>query len=62
MTLPQYLRLIDTQARMALKSDAANLVLGYVWWILEPLLYVMVFYVVFATRWMLVVSQNNSQA
>ncbi|MEM1113713.1 MAG: ABC transporter permease [Pseudomonadota bacterium] len=43
----QYLRLIDVQARMALKADASKFLLGYLWWILEPLLYVLVFYVVF---------------
>lgn len=32
---------------MALKSDANRFFLGYIWWILEPLLYVAVFYVVF---------------
>ncbi len=32
---------------MALKSDASKNFLGYLWWILEPLLYVGVFYVVF---------------
>ncbi|MFT6274518.1 MAG: lipopolysaccharide transport system permease protein [Halioglobus sp.] len=43
----QYFRLIDVQARMALKADASRYFLGYLWWILEPLLYVAVFYVVF---------------
>lgn len=47
MTLSQYFRLVDTQARMALKADSAQYHLGYIWWILEPLLYVAVFYVVF---------------
>ena len=32
---------------MSLKSDASKYYLGYIWWILEPLLYVLVFYVVF---------------
>ena len=32
---------------MALKSDASRYYFGYLWWILEPLLYVGVFYVVF---------------
>ena len=32
---------------MALKSDASKTFLGYLWWILEPMLYVGVFYVVF---------------
>ena len=34
-------------ARMSLKADAARFYLGYLWWIIEPLLYVAVFYVVF---------------
>jgi lipopolysaccharide transport system permease protein len=38
---------MDTMARMALRADASKFFLGYVWWILEPLLYVLVFYLVF---------------
>lgn len=34
-------------ARLSLKADASRYFFGYVWWILEPLLYVLVFYVVF---------------
>jgi lipopolysaccharide transport system permease protein len=45
--IKRYLSLIDTQARMALRADASRLFMGYIWWILEPLLYVAVFYVVF---------------
>ena len=47
MTLQQYFSLVDLQARMALKADAAKYFLGYIWWLLEPLLFVGVFYVVF---------------
>jgi lipopolysaccharide transport system permease protein len=32
---------------MALRADASRFMLGYIWWILEPLLFVAVFYVVF---------------
>ncbi len=32
---------------MALKADASKFFLGYIWWLLEPMLYVGVFYVVF---------------
>jgi len=32
---------------MALKGDASEYFLGYVWWVLEPLIFVGVFYVVF---------------
>ena len=34
-------------ARMALRADASRFFLGYIWWVLEPLLWVGVFYVVF---------------
>jgi lipopolysaccharide transport system permease protein len=47
MSPSQYLRLIDTVARMALRADASKYFLGYIWWVLEPLLFVAVFYVVF---------------
>jgi lipopolysaccharide transport system permease protein len=47
MSLLQYFRLMDTMARMALRSDAARYFLGYIWWVLEPLLFVAVFYLVF---------------
>jgi lipopolysaccharide transport system permease protein len=32
---------------MSLKADASRYFLGYIWWLLEPLLYVVVFYLVF---------------
>ena len=47
MSLSQYFRLIDTMARMALRADASKYFLGYIWWVLEPLLFVGVVYVVF---------------
>ncbi len=47
MSLSQYFRLIDTMARMALRADASNYFLGYIWWVLEPFLFVAIFYVVF---------------
>jgi len=47
MTLTQYFRLVHVQARLALKADASRYYLGYIWWILEPLLFVGVFYFVF---------------
>ena len=43
----QYFRLADTMARMSLRAEASRFFLGYVWWILEPMLWVFVFYVVF---------------
>ncbi len=47
MTFSQYFRLADAMARMSLRADATKLILGYLWWVLEPLLYVGVLYVVF---------------
>ena len=47
MNITQYFSLIDTMARMSLKADASRYFFGYIWWVLEPLLYVLVFYVVF---------------
>ena len=47
MTLTQYYNLVDLQARMSLKADAANYFFGYIWWLLEPLILVVIFYVVF---------------
>ncbi len=47
MNLIQYFSLIDTMARMSLKADASRYFFGYIWWVLEPLLYVLVLYVVF---------------
>ena len=49
MPLLQYIRLVDIMAKMSLRADATRFFLGYVWWILEPLLWVGVFYVVFVT-------------
>lgn len=48
MTFKQYFSLVDMQARMALQSEASRYYFGYLWWILEPLLFVAVFYVVFS--------------
>lgn len=47
MPFSQYFRLMDIMARMALRADASRFFLGYIWWVLEPLLWVGVFYVVF---------------
>lgn len=48
MPLIQYFRLVDNMARMGLRADAARYYLGYIWWVLEPLLWVGVFYLVFS--------------
>jgi lipopolysaccharide transport system permease protein len=47
MTLSQYFRLVHIQAKLALKGDASRYYLGYIWWVLEPMLFVAVFYFVF---------------
>lgn len=47
MPFSQYFRLVDIMARMALRADASRYFLGYIWWVLEPLLWVAVFYIVF---------------
>jgi len=47
LTPRHYLTLLDTLARFELKADARRYYLGYLWWILEPMLYVAVFYLVF---------------
>ncbi len=47
MNASRFISLVHTQALMKLKSQANNLVLSYLWWVLEPLLYVLLFYFVF---------------
>jgi lipopolysaccharide transport system permease protein len=47
MPFSQYFRLVDIMARMALRADATRFFLGYIWWVLEPLLWVAVLYLVF---------------
>jgi lipopolysaccharide transport system permease protein len=47
LTTIQYLTLIDTLARFHLRGEARQFYLGYFWWLLEPSLYIAVFYIVF---------------
>lgn len=47
MKVSQAIALIDIQARAGLKAEASKFFLSYLWWILEPLMFVAVFYVVF---------------
>jgi lipopolysaccharide transport system permease protein len=47
LPLFHYPALIDTMARFSLMADARRYFLGYLWWVIEPLLYVAVFYFVF---------------
>ncbi|WP_341938836.1 ABC transporter permease [Marinimicrobium sp. C2-29] len=43
----QFISLLDLKTRMALKSEASKLYLSYLWWVLEPMLWVLAFYFVF---------------
>ena len=48
MDLKRFITIVDLQARAELKAEASKLSLSYLWWVLEPLLFVAVFYVVFS--------------
>jgi lipopolysaccharide transport system permease protein len=43
----RYLNLIAVRSVMSLKSDADKNILGMLWWLIEPILYLGVFYLVF---------------
>ena len=43
----QFMSLLTLKVRLGLKAEAGRYKLGYLWWILEPLLYASVFYLVF---------------
>ena len=45
--LHQHLELVWYKAYADLRAEAARAYLGVLWWVLEPLLYICVFYVVF---------------
>ena len=47
MTFSQYFHLLNVHALMRLRADASKYSLGFFWWLLEPLLWVAVFFVVF---------------
>jgi len=47
MKATNFVSLVDMKARMGLKSEASKLYLSYIWWILEPVLWVLMFYLVF---------------
>ena len=47
LQLRRELSFIDLTARMGLRADAAVFYLGYLWWVLEPLVFVGIFYFVF---------------
>lgn len=48
LNFSRFVSLVHTQAVLSLKAEASKLYLSYLWWILEPLLFVLVFYVVFS--------------
>lgn len=48
MKIIDFFILVDTKARMSLKAEASKLYLSFLWWILEPILFVLAFYFVFA--------------
>lgn len=43
-----FIILVDTKAKMALKAEASKLYLSFLWWIIEPILFVLAFYFVFS--------------
>ena len=47
LSIQQSLTLVNEMARLSLKADAQRYFFSYLWWILEPLLWVGVFYLVF---------------
>ena len=47
LSIPHSLTLMNAMATLSLKADAQRYFFGYLWWILEPLLWVGVFYLVF---------------
>lgn len=47
MKIIDFIVLVDTKAKMALKAEASKLYLSFLWWIIEPMLFVLAFYFVF---------------
>lgn len=48
MKLLNFIILVDTKAKLSLKAEAAKLYLSFFWWLLEPVLFVAIFYFVFS--------------
>ena len=48
MKILDFFILVDTKAKMSLKAEASKLYLSFLWWILEPMLFVLDFYFVFS--------------
>jgi len=47
LKISDFIILVDTKAKMALKAEASRLYLSFLWWILEPIFFVLAFYFVF---------------
>lgn len=47
MTIKYFISLVFTKAILNLRSEASRTYLSYIWWVLEPVLYIAVFYLVF---------------
>ncbi len=47
LMIRQYFELLTYRALAELKRDSSGMYLGMLWWVLEPVLYMLVFYVVF---------------
>jgi len=45
--LRQYIELLNYRALAELKRDSSGMYLGILWWILEPILYMLVFFIIF---------------
>jgi lipopolysaccharide transport system permease protein len=43
-----FIILVDTKAKMSLKAEASKLYLSFLWWVFEPMLFVLAFYFVFS--------------
>lgn len=47
LVLRQYFELLRYRALAELKRDSSGMYLGMIWWVLEPILYMLVFYIIF---------------
>ena len=48
MTFKQYLAIIVFKTKAELKAERQRTYLGFIWWVVEPLIYLGIFYVVFS--------------
>lgn len=46
-TLLQHIELLRYRALAELRRDSSGMYLGMIWWVLEPILYMLVFYIIF---------------